>query len=335
MTTASLPKLLQNIREQIAQGELQLALDQLKNYLAASDGDLYNEAILDMARYNRIQREERKGTLTREEARVEQAKLEDNVLALIKEIPKKISRDRLPFSPPVMIDRETLIPDQVKLEKIFGVNNLKQISWIEQGIQVAKSICRILTPNGLGTGFLIGSNLLMTNHHVLPDSAIAAKSKAEFNYQLDTRGNPLTTFRYHLDPERFHTNTALDYTIVGVLTKPDDRELDDWGRVLLNPHADPVHGEHVIIIQHPNGGPKQIVLTANQVVGLWKHRLHYTTDTMPGSSGSPVFNDLWQVIAIHHAGGELQTNTKGDKRFINEGILMSAIKADGCRFWPQ
>jgi endonuclease G len=91
----------------------------------------------------------------------------------------------------------------------------------------------------------------------------------------------------------------------------------------------------VTIIQHPNGGLKQIALTANQVVGLWEHRLHYTTDTMPGSSGAPVFNDLWQVIAIHHAGGNLQVNDKGDRRFFNEGILMSAIKLDAGGLWPM
>jgi endonuclease G len=337
MTTTSLQKLLQNIREQIAQGELQLALDQLKNYLAASDGDLYNEAILDMARYDRIRREERKGTLTREEARVEQAKLEDNVLALLKEIPKKISREKSPSSLPVVTDREIPIPDEVKLEKILGVNNLKQISWIEQGIQVAKSVCRILTPNGMGTGFLISSNLLMTNHHVIASADIAADPDCwvEFNYQLDSGGTPLQTHRYRLDAERFHTNPTLDYTIVGVLADPDKSELTEWGNVLLNSHADPVPGEHVIIIQHPNGGLKQIALTANQVVSSWEHRLHYTTDTMPGSSGSPVFNDLWQVIAIHHAGGKLQTNASGDKRFVNEGILMSAIRLDAGDLWPQ
>jgi hypothetical protein len=46
------------------------------------------------------------------------------------------------------------------------------------------------------------------------------------------------------------------------------------------------------------------------------------------------FNDLWQVIAIHHAGGALQVNAKGDKRFVNEGILMSAIRADAGSLWP-
>jgi V8-like Glu-specific endopeptidase len=83
-----------------------------------------------------------------------------------------------------------------------------------------------------------------------------------------------------------------------------------------------------VIIQHPQGGPKQIALTANQVVNVYEHRLQYTTDTLPGSSGSPVFNDDWQVIAIHHAGGNLISNSRGDRRFVNQGILLSYILRD-------
>ena len=82
------------------------------------------------------------------------------------------------------------------------------------------------------------------------------------------------------------------------------------------------------IIQHPQGGPKQIAVTANQVVNIFDHRLQYTTDTLPGSSGSPVFNDDWKVVAIHRAGGNLLTNKRGDRRFANEGILLSYIFDD-------
>ena len=58
------------------------------------------------------------------------------------------------------------------------------------------------------------------------------------------------------------------------------------------------------------------------------HRLQYTTDTMPGSSGSPVFNDEWHVVAIHHAGGDLVKNSQGDKVFANEGMLFKWILED-------
>lgn len=57
--------------------------------------------------------------------------------------------------------------------------------------------------------------------------------------------------------------------------------------------------------------------------------------TYLSASAPDLRNDLWQVIAIHHTDGELQTNAKGDKRFVNEGVLMSAIKSDRGSLWPE
>ena len=79
------------------------------------------------------------------------------------------------------------------------------------------------------------------------------------------------------------------------------------------------------IIQHPLGGPKQIAITANQVVNTYDYRLQYTTDTQPGSSGSPVFNDDWKVIALHHAGGNLIVNERRDRMSPMKGSLVSSI----------
>ena len=64
-------------------------------------------------------------------------------------------------------------------------------------------------------------------------------------------------------------------------------------------------GECVSIIQHPKGDPKQVALRKNEVIKLPDDEdrfLHYQTDTNPGSSGSPVFNDSWEVVALHHSG---------------------------------
>ncbi len=324
MTTSS-DKLIQNFRRQISEGEIALVLDQLQNYLCAGAPALRDEAILLTARYNRIRRNARKGTITNGAAQAEENKIIQSILELLEDVSEKIITEMAPVMPPSSKAGEISMPRDVTLEKILGVNNLKQIAWFERGLQVSKSVCRILMPKGLGTGFLISPDLLMTNHHVIPDANAVEQSVAEFNYQYDFENNLMQTCRYRLNKNRFHTNPVLDYTTVGVLSDPQKPDLKTWGHVILNPHADPVPGEHVIIIQHPNGGPKQIVVTANQVIGIWEHRLQYTTDTMPGSSGSPVFNDLWQAIAIHHAGGELKVNDKGDKRFINEGILMSAV----------
>ena len=49
------------------------------------------------------------------------------------------------------------------------------------------------------------------------------------------------------------------------------------------------------IIQHPSGERKQLALRENQVVDVLDNFVHYRTDTSPGFSGSPVFNDQWEI----------------------------------------
>ncbi|MGI0484338.1 LamG-like jellyroll fold domain-containing protein [Pantanalinema rosaneae CENA516] len=64
-----------------------------------------------------------------------------------------------------------------------------------------------------------------------------------------------------------------------------------------------IPGDPVIIVQHPRGRRKQVVVTNNRVTnnGLYKNFLRYTADSLPGASGSPVFNTQWQLIGLNHA----------------------------------
>ncbi len=87
-------------------------------------------------------------------------------------------------------------------------------------------------------------------------------------------------------------------------------------------------GEDIIIIQHPGGMPKQIALTDNEVMYVDDSVLQYLTDTMPGSSGSPVFNDKWQLVGLHHSGGWIPEPSTGSTHFRNEGIRITAVRDD-------
>lgn len=49
---------------------------------------------------------------------------------------------------------------------------------------------------------------------------------------------------------------------------------------------------------------------------------------MEGSSGSPVLNDAWEVVALHHAGGDISEPTTQRRYFRNEGILINKILAN-------
>lgn len=332
MPKPSIEYLTNRIQQLIEEGQIEEGIEQLKNYLHSNVPALYNEILGQASRYRRLLRKERTGLLTGEQFDVEQNKIAKALLDLLTELPRHIKQNLLPLdSAEIILIREPEpITEGFNSEKILGINNLKQISWIERGVQVSKSVCRILTPNGLGTGFMVSPDTVMTNNHVLPTDTTAASSLIEFNYQQDGSGNLLPAVRYQLDGTRFHTNPDLDYTFAGVKTEPGKPPLQTWGQLPLNPNADPVPSEHLCIIQHPNGGLKQIVLTSNWVISIKPPVIHYTTDTMPGSSGSPVFNDTWYVVAIHHASVPATDKT----RYVNEGILMSSIKADAGTLWP-
>jgi V8-like Glu-specific endopeptidase len=342
LTASSLDPLISDLRSLIGNGEVDDAFERLLNYLPtnSSNPKLYDDLLTQSGRYQMARRRQLAGTVTAEAAAVEENLIRAWLTDFIGRLPAKIERQftPVPAAAPLAKEgasiREAIPTDRLRTmsgEKILGINNLKQISWIERGIQVCKSVCRILTPNGLGSGFMVDGGMIMTNNHVIASREIAAESVVEFDYQQNGSGQLLPSFRYKLDPDRFHTNAGLDYTFVGLKEDPSKKALAWWGSLQLNPNADPVPTEHVSIVQHPNGGLKQIVLTANHVIATRPPLLHYTTDTMPGSSGSPVFNDTWHVIAIHHSAVDTTDTAQG---YVNEGILMSAIKPDAGAFWP-
>jgi V8-like Glu-specific endopeptidase len=78
----------------------------------------------------------------------------------------------------------------------------------------------------------------------------------------------------------------------------------------------------VYIVQHPYGGPKKFNLTSNKVTFLNDRTIQYLTTTVPGSSGAPVFDERWEVIALHHAAATVGTD---GSVFRNEGIRIDRI----------
>jgi endonuclease G len=54
---------------------------------------------------------------------------------------------------------------------------------------------------------------------------------------------------------------------------------------------------------------------------------------MPGSSGSPVFSDEWQLVALHHA-AEQAKDAEGNKIDLN-GNPITDRTSDHLRNWWQ
>ena len=209
-------------------------------------------------------------------------------------------------------------------EKIIGTNNLLPVTFLSEGADKARAVARISVPMAggrrLGTGFMVSSRIMMTNNHVLESEFDAQKATLEFDFYTREDGTTGPTISFTLQPEVFFvTDAPLDFTLVAVAdANQDGVSVEDRGWIpLIGPSGKAVTGERMSIIQHPNGEPQQVTVHDNILVDVDPSSafLHYETDTMGGSSGSPVFSNTWDLVALHHAAVAES----------NEGIRISSI----------
>lgn len=212
---------------------------------------------------------------------------------------------------------------------IGGQPTFLPVSFLATGLAKARSVVKVVVPGGSGSGFLTTGDLLITNHHVIPSLDVAAAAKVLCNYQQTAAGLDAEVTRLDLAPEDFFATSPADggddWTAVRVKGEPTR----EWGALPLAPTALGVN-DFVSIIQHPGGMPKQIAIFHNVVAYADERRVQYLTDTLPGSSGSPVFDTSWRVVALHHSGGLLPEPGSKKVFFRNEGIRIGAV-ADGVK----
>ena len=82
-------------------------------------------------------------------------------------------------------------------------------------------------------------------------------------------------------------------------------------------------GTPLFIVQHPQGAPLKLMLDTEAVIGLYgqNRRVRYRTNTDNGSSGSPVFDQNWNLVALHHSGDPASILPT-----YNEGIPINLVR---------
>jgi hypothetical protein len=227
--------------------------------------------------------------------------------------------------------------------------------------QIETQVCRIeiATPRGtvFGTGFLLGPDVLMTNHHVM-ESVISGKAKPEaalfrFDYKrlsetVISEGAVFTLAPRdwlidssppsHVDSKRepkpgVPNPDELDYAIVRLEGSPGTRPAGQKpdpkdpprGWVHIDESAGAPADSPLLIMQHPDAGPLKLALDMKAVIGSNANgtRLKYNVNTEGGSSGAPCFNADWNLVALHHSGDP--NFDSGHNAEYNEGIPIPAI----------
>jgi hypothetical protein len=167
---------------------------------------------------------------------------------------------------------------------------------VERGEENCKALAarsavgRIESPKGtgIGTGVLIGKNLLLTCDHIFSKSQ-AKQAWMHFNY---TSGSyALDSDVFELDLDTATRSSQLDYALVRVKGEPKQRTANLIDAILDS-------NQEIRLIHHPQG--QYIVISGlGQIVQVGEDYIDHNVSTDEGSSGAPIFNRDWQLVAIH------------------------------------
>jgi V8-like Glu-specific endopeptidase len=226
-----------------------------------------------------------------------------------------------------------------QFEQILGKDRYKTFQWYQTGLERAAGVAQIFdrSGNGVGTGFLLCGKdvhpniadewVVITNAHVVSDdpaeqnAATPALPADEARIRFEAKCPDL---EYEVDKILFSSSrNELDFTILSLQTPVEHNQPFPIAKRL------PVLGKNkrVYVIGHPRGGRLSFSMHDNLLLDHEKPKVHYRAPTEGGSSGSPVFNEQWDLLALHHAGGMQmkKLNGRSGNYPANEGLYFQSI----------
>lgn len=218
---------------------------------------------------------------------------------------------------------------QQALEAIVGGGEFIDVpAWLGRMERLVAQVCRIDVSGGsygnsVGTGFLVGPDLVLTNYHVvaalLRGEVGPAAVRVMFDYFGTGQGYGVgLAASYHLadspmspvDDESEKTRPAsdeeLDFALLRIDTslgtQPRGGSGKPRGYLRLDAGTTRVEDRKpLFILQHPQGQPLKLHIDVSRGYNENGTRLQYTTNTLPGSSGSPCFDAQLRLVALHHS----------------------------------
>jgi len=217
------------------------------------------------------------------------------------------------------------------LEKTFSETMFKTLRWYRSGLERCNPVCRINDPQGagIGTGFVVrggefndglgDDKFVLTNAHVLSNSYPNALVAGDATATFEALGDPGEYTLEHI----VWSDSQLDATLARASKPlPTCETYKIANKLPLNDQK-----QRVYVIGHPNGAGLSLSLNDNVLLDYDDKVVHYRAPTEGGSSGSPVFNADWKLIALHHMGdfNARRLNGLAGTYAANEGIRIDRI----------
>ena len=222
---------------------------------------------------------------------------------------------------------------EVKQNRIKEGKGMNDLIKIDINLHtVIKSVCKIQTNTGIGTGFLIKLYkdnkdffCLTTCEHVVTKEKVKAKEAIIIYYdgQNERREIELNSKDRYI--REYHSKKDLDIIIIEILKRDN---IDK--KYFLLPYIgsyDELINKKIYIVQFPEG---QLSYSGGELLKIDKYEITYNVSTSSGSSGSPIFlENTTKVIGIHKSTNKLDNENFGDfiypiveedKKFVHKTI---------------
>jgi hypothetical protein len=246
------------------------------------------------------------------------------------------------------------LPDKAELERIIRVSNtLFDIARFRSRIgEIEGQVCRVdLLGEGTGTGFLVDPDKVLTNYHVIESVFVNGQDVTDYSCRFDFKvreDGQVVQQGMTVAVKQLLYYSPYDPADLNMSSKPPDPGNLDYALMLLDgaPGNEPVGGITIdeetpprkwvalptavydfapatplFIVQHPKKRPMKLALDTDSIINLNTNhtRVRYRTNTESGSSGSPCFNQNWELVALHHSGDPNWIST------WNQGIPIQLI----------
>lgn len=233
---------------------------------------------------------------------------------------------------------------EVRREKVMVPDDptFLDVAFLAVGAVRARSVCRIAVRHRRrtvsGTGSRIGTDLILTNHHVLFDwddgEQPAEAVDAWFDDELPADGRRPLPRQVRCLPGTVVGEREHDWAVI----RAHDPIPAEFPVLDLRGAQPPELGRRVCIVQHPLiqddrgevvvdgvrfGRFKKITFQHNTIRDVRPDLIGYSADTAEGSSGAPVFDETWRVVALHHGYDTAQPGSP--LRFENQGSRIERV----------